>query len=132
MIVLQHLPRFLDIKTIFRTDAPRQIQNPIEICSAHRVLRKPGYDPCELFVDPAIRFPKVKIGATLLRKALGFRYVMDVIPLEPSLVKGSHGRPADRRDQGPLLMSTEPKLLPASEVDATEVFGLLLDHVFAE
>ena len=32
---------------------------------------KPGYDPCELFIDPAIAFPKAKIGWTLAKKVLG-------------------------------------------------------------
>lgn len=56
------------------------------------IHRKPGYDPVELFVDPALAFPKLKIAATLLRKKLGFRTLMNVIPLDASLVKGSHGR----------------------------------------
>lgn len=64
------------------------------------IHRKPGYDPCELFIDPAIRFPMLKVAAFLARKKLGFRGLLDVIPLDPSLVKGSHGRqvesPADR------------------------------------
>jgi predicted AlkP superfamily pyrophosphatase or phosphodiesterase len=56
------------------------------------IHRKPGYDPVELFIDPNITFPKGKIGWRLLKKMLGFRYYMDVIPLDASLVKGSHGR----------------------------------------
>jgi predicted AlkP superfamily pyrophosphatase or phosphodiesterase len=40
------------------------------------IHRKPGYDPVELFLDPTLRAPKLKIGATLLKKALGFRYLM--------------------------------------------------------
>src|SRR5205814_4935815 len=55
------------------------------------IHRKPGYDPVELFVDPSLKAPKLKVGATLLKKALGFRYLMDVIPLDASLVRGSHG-----------------------------------------
>ena len=56
------------------------------------IHRKPGYDPLELFLDPAIRFPKVAIGLRLARRALGFSTLMDVIPLDATLVKGSHGR----------------------------------------
>ncbi|MBI5443220.1 MAG: hypothetical protein HY900_18645 [Deltaproteobacteria bacterium] len=89
-------------------------------------------DPCELFLDPRLRFPKVKIGATLLKKALGFRYPLEVIPLDAGLVKGSHGRVTDRCEEGPLLMTTEPKLLPADELHAADVFGVLLDHVFRD
>lgn len=93
---------------------------------------KPGYDPCELFLDPAIRFPKLKIAATLAKKLLGFRYLMDVIPLDPTLVRGSHGRVTDEAAAGPIFMTTEPKLLQAGSVDATGVYGLLLRHLEAD
>ncbi len=93
---------------------------------------KPGYDPCELFIDPAIPLPKLKIGWTLLKKVLGFRYLMEVTPLDAMLVKGSHGRVTDYDDQGPLFMTSEPKLLNARQIQAVDVFGLLLDHVFLD
>ena len=32
------------------------------------IHRKPGYDPVELFVDPEIRFPKLKVAKRLLQK----------------------------------------------------------------
>ena len=68
------------------------------------IHRKPGYDPCELFIDPTIRWPKVRVARRLLRKLLGFRYLMDVIPLDPSLVRGSHGlTPRDPLD-GPVIL----------------------------
>ena len=94
------------------------------------IHRKPGYDPVELFLDPRLRAPKLKIGWTLLRKALGFRYLMDVIPLDAELVKGSHGRLTDDPEDGPLVASSEPALLPAGPVPATAVKQLVLDHVF--
>lgn len=93
---------------------------------------KPGYDPVELFLDPAIPFPALKIAWILLKKILGFRYLMDVIPLDASLVKGSHGRVTDRDEEGPIFMTTEPKLLHAQTIPATEVFLRLLDHVFCD
>ena len=65
------------------------------------IHRKPGYDPVELFLDPALRVPKASVGWRLAKKALGFRYLMDVIPLDASLVKGSHGRPTDDLGAGP-------------------------------
>ena len=92
---------------------------------------KPGYDPCELFMDPAIKLPKLKIGLTLARKVLGFRYLMDVIPLDATLVQGSHGRVTDDPAAGPIFMTTEPKLLESASVSATEVYGLLLRHLEA-
>ena len=90
---------------------------------------KPGYDPCELFLDPAIRLPKLKIGTTLAKKILGFRYLMDVIPLDATLVKGAHGRVTDDPAAGPLFMTSEPKLLDGSSVSATDVYSLLLRHL---
>ncbi len=94
------------------------------------IHRKPGYDPVELFLDPALRAPKLRIGWTLAKKALGFRYLMDVIPLDAGLVKGSHGRlPADGAP-GPVLLSSEPDLLPAATLSATDVKALVLDHLF--
>ena len=63
------------------------------------IHRKPGYDPMELFLDPAIRFPKLHVARRLMRKKLGMRMLMDVISLDPTPVKGSHGvLPLDPRD----------------------------------
>lgn len=93
---------------------------------------KPGYDPCELFLDPAIALPKAKIGWTLAKKLLGFRYLMDVIPLDASLVQGSHGRVTDDDADGPVFMTSEPKLLDSGSLAAGQVYDLLLAHVFRE
>ena len=71
------------------------------------IHRKPGYDPAELFVDPSIPLPKVKVGYTLAKKKLGFRYLMEMIPLDASIVRGSHGRITDRPEDGPVFMSSE-------------------------
>ena len=57
------------------------------------IHRKPGYDPVELFMTS-----KIRAMARLAQKKLGLRYKMDVIPLDASLVRGSHGlRPTDRK-----------------------------------
>ncbi|MGE9269390.1 MAG: alkaline phosphatase family protein, partial [Verrucomicrobiales bacterium] len=56
------------------------------------IHRKPGYDPAELFLDPEIRHPKWEIAKFLLKKKLGLRGLLEVIPLDASLVRGSHGR----------------------------------------
>ncbi len=72
------------------------------------IHRKPGYDPLELFVDPTIRFPRLRVLSRLARKALGFRYLLDVVPLDPSLVQGSHGVPPADPDDGPCLVSSDP------------------------
>ena len=92
------------------------------------IHRKPGYDPVELFVDPRIRFPKLKIAGKLLRKMLGFRILMDVIPLDASLVKGSHGTiPRDVKDH-PVLIGKFSKRGGSSTIEATEVYDLLLQR----
>lgn len=95
------------------------------------IHRKPGYDPVELFVDPALRIPELRVGFRLAQKVLGFRYLMDVIPLDASLVKGSHGRLTDREGEGPIFMSSEPGLVP-DKVHATDVQSIVLRHLFEE
>lgn len=94
------------------------------------IHRKPGYDPVELFLDPALRFPKVRIGLRLLQKRLGLRSLMDVIPLDAGLVKGSHGRVGEDTATGPLVISSEPSLLPDRPFHAVEMKDLLLAHLF--
>ncbi len=96
------------------------------------IHRKPGFDPAELFVDPGIRFPRLKIGSILLRKALGFRYTMSVTPLDASLVKGSHGRVSGGPHDTPVFISSEPKLLEGDSLRATDVRDRILDHVFRD
>jgi hypothetical protein len=95
------------------------------------IHRKPGYDPVELFIDPALPDPKLKIGWKLLRSRLGFRTLLDVIPLEPDLVRGSHGRSPDDPSEGPVFITSDPDRLPADrEVHAMLVKQILLNHVF--
>jgi predicted AlkP superfamily pyrophosphatase or phosphodiesterase len=94
------------------------------------IHRKPGYDPVELFLDPRFRLPKLAVGWRLLKKSLGLRTLMDVIPLDTDLVKGSHGRVTDRIEDGPLLITSEPDLLPDGSIPATAVKDLILAHVF--
>ena len=48
-----------------------------------------------------------------------------------SVVRGSHGRPTENPDDGPLFISTAPELLPDGAVPAAEVKQILLDHLFA-
>jgi len=92
------------------------------------IHRKPGYDPVELFVDPDLAAPTATVAWKLLQRKLGFRTLLDVIPLDTSLVKGSHGRLTDSADQGPLVISSEP--LPEGPIAATAIKQLVLDHVF--
>jgi predicted AlkP superfamily pyrophosphatase or phosphodiesterase len=92
------------------------------------IHRKPGYDPVELFLDPRIPLVKLKIAWRLLQKKLGLRMLMDVIPLDATLVKGSHGRrPADKKDW-PVFITSQPEILGAKEMESTDVFQILLRH----
>ena len=93
------------------------------------IHRKPGYDPVELFIDPELAFPKLHIVRRLLQKKLGFRMLMDVIPLDATLVKGSHGcRPTDRADW-PILFSPESPL-PGDEIlKSTDIHDIILRAV---
>jgi len=94
------------------------------------IHRKPGYDPVELFIDPRINLPAVKVAGFLLRKKLGFRTLLDVIPLDASLVKGSHGRVTDRLQDGPVFLTSERSLLRSEVIDAPQVRDLILEHLF--
>jgi predicted AlkP superfamily pyrophosphatase or phosphodiesterase len=95
------------------------------------IHRKPGYDPVELFLDPGIASPKLAIGKRLLMRKLGFRALMDVIPLDATLVGGSHGRATDDSRDGPLIISDRADLLEGKNVAATDVKSILLDAIFA-
>ena len=94
------------------------------------IHRKPGYDPAELFLDPTLSLPKLRIAATLAKKALGFRYLLEVIPLDATLVRGSHGRITDALDDGPVFISSEPGM-SNDPIESTAVRDLILQHVFA-
>ncbi|MBC5991262.1 alkaline phosphatase family protein [Pontibacter cellulosilyticus] len=92
------------------------------------IHKKPGYDPVEMFIDPKIKFPVPLVVGKLLKKKLGFRTLMNIIPLDATLIKGSHGHlPADK-NEWPLLLTKYKKDLP-SELQATDVFQLILEHL---
>ena len=71
------------------------------------IHRKPGYDPCELFVDPKLHMPQLRVARRLLQKKLGMRMKMDVVPLDATLVKGSHGVLSLDGDDGPVFVAGE-------------------------
>ena len=96
------------------------------------IHRKTGYDPAELFINPKLPLPKLQIAWLLLKKRLGFRMLMDVIPLEASLVRGSHGRaPADPLDW-PVFLTNQPQLLQVDRMESTDVYHALVRHVLRE
>ncbi len=95
------------------------------------IHRKPGYDPVELFTDPAIRWPMLAVGWRLGKRRLGLRTLLDVISLrDTQLVKGSHGRPTDDPEDGPLVIGSDPELMPDGPIAATGFKDLVLDHLF--
>jgi predicted AlkP superfamily pyrophosphatase or phosphodiesterase len=96
------------------------------------IHRKPGYDPMELFVDPAIALPKLKVARRLVARKLGFRNLLDITPIgDTSIVKGSHGLITAEPDDGPLVMSNDAALLPPGPLPATSFKDLVLAHVFS-
>jgi predicted AlkP superfamily pyrophosphatase or phosphodiesterase len=92
------------------------------------IHRKPGYDPAELFLNPDLPAVKARIAWTLAKKKLGFRTMMQVIPTDATLVKGSHGRPPPSAELGPMIITRQGDLLPGGEVSPTDICRLLLRH----
>jgi hypothetical protein len=68
------------------------------------IHRKPGYDPVELHFDPATRS----------------------IPLDASLVRGSHGAPAVEERQRGLLIASQRGALVGSAMADVDVHALVL------
>jgi len=85
------------------------------------IHKKPGYDPVELFMTS-----KARAGYKLLRKKMGLRYVMDVIPLNAELIKGSHGRLVTEKQFHPVLITHQIK---NQEIKATEVYNIIWDSL---
>ena len=69
------------------------------------IHRKPGYDPVELYID---------------RKTMS-------IPLEATLVRGSHGAVAADPAQHSVLLANEPIMFPNHIVRDTDVFDVVLN-----
>jgi predicted AlkP superfamily pyrophosphatase or phosphodiesterase len=94
------------------------------------IHRKPGYDPVELFLDPNIKAVKLKILWRLLQKKAGFRMLMDLIPLDATLVKGSHGiQPQDPSDYPVFISSNKDWPGLNSNLDSTGIYDLLFQAV---
>jgi predicted AlkP superfamily pyrophosphatase or phosphodiesterase len=96
------------------------------------IHRKPGYDPCELFFDPQLLWPKGRAIRRLIQKKLGFRTLFDVIPLDPNLVKGSHGVPARNVEDQPILIGDGRAPRDAESIPMTETHELLLRALLPE
>jgi len=101
-----------------------------DFASTVDIHTKPGYDPAELLIDPKITYPKLKAGIRLLQKKLGFRYTMDLIPIEGSGVKGSHGRIPTSREKHPLIISQQVDKIVKDTIHPTEVYSVINSHIF--
>lgn len=85
------------------------------------IHKKPGYDPVEMFMSS-----KGRAAYKLLRKKLGFRYVMDVIPLDATLIKGSHGRTNIPDEYKAILITDQAQ---TGTVLPTDVFDVMWKHL---
>lgn len=88
------------------------------------IHKKPGYDPVEMFMTS-----KLRAAWVLLKKKLGFRYVMDVIPLDADLIKGSHGRFESAPEYAPVLLGVKGL---SEEIEAIDVYQIMWQSIFKE
>ncbi|TLF43028.1 alkaline phosphatase family protein [Maribacter aurantiacus] len=93
------------------------------------IHKKPGYDPVEMMTDPKDKLVMVKVAWKLLKKKLGFRTVLDIIPLDASLIKGSHGRLPEDKEDYPIFITNRATKIDTHEVAAVEVYDLIKNHV---
>ncbi|HLO46134.1 MAG TPA: alkaline phosphatase family protein [Leadbetterella sp.] len=94
------------------------------------IHNKPGYDPVEMFMNPANPFIKLRAAYKLARKLLGFRYRMDVIPLDATLIKGSHGTLDIDKEFYPVIITNQA--INQKEIAATDVYNVIWQSVFGE
>jgi predicted AlkP superfamily pyrophosphatase or phosphodiesterase len=95
------------------------------------IHRKPGYDPRELFLDPTLLAPKLRVARRVLQKKLGFRMLLDVIPLDTKLVRGSHGRVDTVEPRRPIMITDIDTDAP-DELPCTAVRDVILEALFAQ
>ncbi len=97
------------------------------------IHRKPGYDPVEMVLNPEIKLPLLTVGYKLLKKKLGFRTLMDVIPLDDRLIKGSHGRIPESQEDWPIfagdILNASDQLPENTSLKADQIFHLLLKYL---
>ncbi|GAB3993897.1 alkaline phosphatase family protein [Spirosoma daeguense] len=93
------------------------------------IHQKPGYDPVEMFMDQTNPLIKLKAGYKLGRKLLGFRYLMNVISLDATLVKGSHGRVGVPTEYQPVFVSSRAV---GKSLSATDVYDQIWETMAVE
>jgi len=87
------------------------------------IHKKPGYDPVEMFMTS-----KLRAAYKLLRKKLGLRYVMDVIPLDATLIKGSHGSTNVSSQYHPVLITDQKT--DRDKIMAVDVHDIIWKNLF--
>ncbi|MEM9445956.1 MAG: nucleotide pyrophosphatase/phosphodiesterase family protein [Verrucomicrobiota bacterium] len=94
------------------------------------IHRKIGYDPAELFINPSIGLPKLKVAYFLLRRTLGMRGLLNIVPLDASLVKGSHGAIPQQKSDFPLFISqNEFSQVGKDYLVSTEVYAIVKELI---
>ncbi len=94
------------------------------------IHNKPGYDPAELLIDPRISFPKLKAGLRLMQKKMGFRYKMDLIPIQGDGVKGSHGRIPSSIGKNPVLITRQKNKIFRNILNPVDIYSIIWSHIF--
>lgn len=93
------------------------------------IHKKPGYDPCEMLLDPKQKLIIPKIIFKVLAKKLGFRMVMDVIPLDATLIKGSHGAIDLDDDDKAIFIGNHSE---TNNLEPTAIHDLILNQIFKD
>ncbi len=93
------------------------------------IFKKPGYDPCELFIDPARPFLAARLVAKLALRKLGVRVLLDPTPLDTKLVRGSHGLADVPRGFDPVLLGELPEQFSEAELPMSAVHDAILAAV---
>lgn len=94
------------------------------------IHKKPGYDPCELLVDPAITLPALRVAKFIIARALGFRASLQLTPLNASLVKGTHGRTQLAPGFEPVVLAENSLLPDKNFVSCQDMSNIILRHLF--
>ncbi|MDA9089413.1 alkaline phosphatase family protein [Maribacter arcticus] len=93
------------------------------------IHKKPGYDPVEMLTDPKDKLVMAKVVGKLLKKKLGFRTVMNIIPIDATLIKGSHGRLTEDKEDYPIFISNRVSSENENVINAIQVRDLIEDHL---
>ena len=77
----------------------------------------------------SIRAPRAYVARQLALRKIGMRALMETVPLDPSLVRGSHGRPEDGTPYAPVLIADGLDHLDAGPLHVTAVHDALVHLV---